>query len=446
MSITKTILYSLALLLLTPALSMAQDTDKHDSISIDAKEKTNSLNVSLDLFSHGEMRSGGYPENATDDRANFLSGRERLIIGYERKELEVNLNIQHSDIWGEAGGGSFDVYEAWAKLRARNGLFLKVGRQALAYDDERIIGPNDWAMASQSHDVLLTGYEGKGHKVHMFFAYNQNPDNADKGGNYYADGFQPYKTMQTAWYHYDIGKFPLGFSVLFMNIGMQGGSKDEKTYTAYQQLAGGYAKYSPEHLTIEGAYYRQMGKNEDKMKIRAWMASAKATVKPTEKYGFEAGYDYLSGDKYFAVPPKGEIGLMRHKVIKGFNSVYGSHHKFYGMMDFFYVSTYVNGFTPGLQNLYAGVFYNPIKNLSLKADYHYLAIAADLDDMDKKLGHEIEFEAKYYIKKDICLSAGFSYMTGTETMEKLKRANENGNMKWGWISLEVSPRIFSTKW
>ena len=37
-------------------------------------------------------------------------------------------------------------------------------------------------------------------------------------------------------------------------------------------------------------------------------------------------------------------------------------------------------------------------------------------------------------------------MTGTETMDRLKRANGDGSLRWGWFSLIVNPRIFSTKW
>ena len=138
--------------------------------------------------------------------------------------------------------------------------------------------------------------------------------------------------------------------------------------------------------------------------------------------------------------------MPRHEVNKGFNPVYGSHHKFYGAMDFFFLSTYVNGFTPGLQNAYIGAKYKPLKNLTLGAAYHYLATGTDLAGLDKTLGHEVELEASYKLAKDIKLSAGYSYMTGTETMERLKRASDQGNLRWAWLSLNVTPRIFSAKW
>lgn len=176
------------------------------------------------------------------------------------------------------------------------------------------------------------------------------------------------------------------------------------------------------------------------------MTSVKAQVHPSRFYGFETGYDYLSGDKYFAVPPKGGLGLIKHDVIRGFNPVYGSHHKFYGAMDFFYVSTYVNGFTPGLQNAFIGGYVKPLKGLKVGVNYHYLAMATTLNNMSKTLGHEIEVTASYQPIKEVNISAGFSYMTGTETMERLKRASTDGSLRWGWISLNITPRIFSVRW
>ena len=422
-------------------------------LSLDAasqnEDKENQLTLDLNMMSRGEIRGGGITpesEDVDNDKSSFILGRSRLIVGYETPWLEAKLNVQHSGIWGQAGKGSVNIYEGWAKLKTKFGLFAQLGRQSLSYDDERIIGANDWSMTGFSHDVLRLGYEGHGHKAHALFAYNQNASNVTSGTTYYANGAYPYKTMQTAWYHYDLPHTPLGASLLFMNIGMQGGTEgsDEKVF--WQQVLGCYVKFSPKMWSLEGSFYKQMGKSEVGIKIDAWMASVKGQFSPSRYYGFEAGFDYLSGDEYFAVPPKSAIGLVRHDVIRGFSSIYGSHNQFYGAMDFFYLKTYVNGFTPGLQNLYVGGYVKPLKGLKVSLDYHYYAMSTKLPDMDMTLGHEFGIEASYQIIKDAKVSAGFSYMTGTETMERLKRASQDGSLRWGWLSVNISPRIFTTKW
>ena len=420
-----------------------------------SEDKENKVTLDLQMMTRGEIRSGGLSSSEDpdkDNKSNFVIERERLIVGYERFNigdqkpwLQMKLNIQHQGVWGQSGKGSINVYEGWAKLAAKNGLFAQVGRQMLAYDDERIIGSNDWAMAGSSHDALKLGYEGYGHKAHAILAYNQNAENVN-GGTYYANGAQPYKTMQTFWYHYDVAPIPLSASVLFMNVGMQGGSEGKDERTEWQQMLGGYVQYSPKLWSVEASYYRQMGKEEHGIKIKAWMGSVKAQVHPSSFYGFEVGYDYLSGDKYFAVPPKGGFGLVQHNVIRGFNPIYGSHHKFYGAMDFFYVSTYVNGFTPGLQNAFAGANYKPFDKFTCSATYHYLAVTTKLHELDRTLGHSIDIQARYQFSKGISLSAGYTQMHGTETMARLKQDGSSKLAHWGWFSLVVSPSLFTTKW
>ena len=408
------------------------------------------LTVDLQMMTRGEIRDGGLSPDADEaqgDWANFVLSRTRLVTNYHKRHLDAKVNIQHSGIWGQAGRGSVNIHEAWAKLSSAEGLFIQAGRIALSYDDERIIGLDDWTMTGNSHDVLRLGFDGSNHRVHLFAAFNQNEENITSGSSFYTGGSLPYKTMQTAWYHLDIPQASLGFSLLAMNIGMQAGEQGKNEHLEWQQLAGGYAKWTPINgtLSLEASYYRQMGKDENGLKIDAWMASAKATVNPSSALGFEGGYDYLSGDPYFAVPASGQIGLTRHEVVRGFNPVYGSHHKFYGAMDFFYVSTYVNGFTPGLQNLYFNAWWKPSDIFSLSAAYHYLAMSANLPNMKKSLGHELELGVMWKPMRDVTLMAGYSYMLGTETMERLKRSSDD-NLQWAWLMLTVNPRIFSTRW
>lgn len=437
-----------------PALLATAQPDS-DSIPV----QTNQLTVDLRFLGRGEARYGGLPavpviedddhEIVEPDKvptSNFVLSRTRLPINFKRDWLEMRVTPQHSAVWGQEGGSALNLYETWAKMTTRSGLFAQVGRVALNYDDERIIGSDDWAMASSSHDILRLGYEGHGHKAHLILAYNQNANVINSGGSVYVNGAQPYKTMHTLWYHYDLPRLPLGASLLFMNVGMQCTVEGLLEKTWFQHLAGAYLSFRPDHWNAEASYYNQFGKNEHGIKIQAWMMSSKLTYMPSPKFNVTVGYDYLSGDKYFAVPTGHNVGMVHHDVIKGFNTVYGSHHKFYGAMDFFYVSAYHDGFTPGLQNAYIGSAYSPVKNLLLNASYHYFATATDLEDMKKTLGHMIEFQAGYAISHDVRVAAGASFMWGSETMERLKRSSTKTNMRWGWITLSVNPRIFSTKW
>lgn len=417
------------------------------SIGLKAQEADNVFNLDAQLMTRGELRAGGFKADSLDSEriSHFALGRYRIIADYQRSWLNVRLTPQYSGIWGQSGAG-LNLYEGWVKMQTEKGLFVKIGRQELTYDDGRIIGNDDWTMTAPTHDVLKLGYDGESHKVHLLAAYNQNAENIDNGSIYYSGGIQPYKIMQTLWYHYDTPKKMFGISLLGMNIGMQNTDQEHPT-TYYQQLVGTYMAFRPKHWSLEGAFYYQMGKEEHGMTIDAFMASAKLNVKPSEKYNFFAGYDYLSGDKYFNVPPTGGIGLVFHDKVRGFNAIFGSHHQFYGAMDFFYLSNYVGGFTPGLQNLYFGGNIKPINGLSINAAYHYYAIATDLDYVNTKtLGHSVELSSSYAFNKIVSVSAGYTFMKGSETMELLNKVSEKRQLHWGWLMLTVSPRMFSTTW
>jgi len=409
------------------------------------------LTFGLEFKTHGEARGGGLPrdfnqeEMPPDNSSTYIMGRTRIKADYKSALIDAKVTAQNQACWGSKKNNELTLYEAWAKIKSPFGLFGQLGRMELSYDDERILGPNDFAMAKLCHDVLRMGYEGHGHKVHAILAFNQNNDHMLKG-NYYTDGAQPYKTMQTLWYHYDIPKLPIGASVLFMNMGLQSGEEGYNAHTEYQQLIGTYLTYTPRFMKAELSYYRQMGHNDVGLKIEAWMASGKLTLRPSDRYNVFLGYDYLSGDDYVPVIAPGSVGMPQHHAIKAFSPVHGSHHKFYGIMDYFYESAYSQGFSPGLRNAFIGGYYHPIAPLKIGLTYHYLATATELVNLDLTLGHDVDLNLSYAFSKDISLSAGFSYMYGTNTMYMLKQGSTSKNVQWGWFSLVISPRLFSTKW
>jgi len=414
-------------------------------------EPKQEFSTGIDILARGEFRQGGLmpvDENGEaingDDRATFFLERSRLWVKYARPWLQAYINVQHSGVWGQSGRGSFNLYEAWARVQSKQGIFAQVGRIGLFYDDERIIGSDDWTVAASSHDVVRVGYEGHNHKVHAIFAFNQNAENVS-GGTYYVNGAQPYKAMHDLWYHFDAPRLHLGVSALFMNIGMQHG--DKMNYdTKYQQLMGTYLCYAPPSWKVEASGYYQCGRTEYDIPLSAWMMSVRASHVFNPRWKAFVSYDLLSGDENFHVPPIGGLGFAQLKKIHGFNPLYGSHHKFYGAMDFFYLSTYYGGLTPGLHNLQAGGTWTPIPRLSVNAAYHYMATMVKVPDCSYTLGHMMELGASWSIMKDVKLSVGYTFMRGTSTMERLKRTTADRQLHWGWISFRVNPRIFSIKW
>ncbi len=425
--------FTLLSLMLFGAMAFAQEADTLRTFSIKAS-----------LWSRGEFRDGALPAENGVDHAGFLMSNNVIRMNYSGKNLEARLSPKFFGVWGSKGSGGMAIEEAWFGLKS-GGWFLRLGRQKLSYDDERIIGGNDWSMATSTHDIVKAGFELGKHKLHILAAFNQNNENTN-GGSYYVDGGQAYKNMQALWYHFD--PFPqLGASLIFMNTGMQNVMLSEKeNKTEFQQLFGAYASWKPKNFGLQASYYRQTGHDENGLPIQAWMTSAEADWQAFDWLGFNMGFFFMSGDENFFIPAQGALGMMRKTEVRGFNPIFGSHHQFYGAMDFFYVNTYYGGNTPGLQDYHAGVRLRPFKALGLDVSYHLLATAVPIENASTQvLGHEVELEASWQISKDIALMAGFSFMKGTETMQLLKRGDED-SLRWAWLMLMVTPEFLNHKW
>ena len=395
--------------------------------------------VNLQQWTRGEVRDGALPAENGADNAMFLMGNTVLRLDYTSPGLDVRFSPKHFGVWGASANGALAVDEAWLTLKSRGGLFARVGRQKLSYDDQRIIGNDDWVMAPLTHDAVKAGFEGKKHKLHLLLAFNQNNENIN-GGTYYKDGGQDYKAMQALWYHYEPTSW-LGASLIGLNMGMQSLATKENE-TCWQQIFGAFLDIHPGKFSLQASYYRQTGHDEYNMPIHAWMASAESSWKVLPQLKLLCGYFHMSGDPYYFVPAEGAIGMARKTEIRGFNPIFGSHHKFYGAMDFFYVTTYYGGNTPGLQDFHFGVQGDPFKKLSLQGTYHHLATSVEVENAGKTLGHELEFSLTWKIAPDVNLMAGYSYMDGTDTMIRLKRTSDQNSLHWGWLMLTVSPELF----
>ena len=87
-------------------------------------------------------------------------------------------------------------------------------------DDETYFGRLDWNVGGRYHDALKLGYAKNAHQLHFILAFNQNKEKKQvANGTYYYDGAQPYKNMQTLWYHLCGANPNLDVSLLFMNLG-----------------------------------------------------------------------------------------------------------------------------------------------------------------------------------------------------------------------------------
>ena len=177
------------------------------------------FDLSADMRTRYENQYGYLKLRVPGQKAtSFVSQRTRLNFDSKDTKLNFRLSLQNVREWGQDEGASLgrnssSMYEAWAEVIVSKKISLKLGRQELVYDDQRIFGNIDWRQEGRTHDAFLLKYKvNKNHRLDFGLAYDadsyprRHPIYGNEAG---------YIGFQHIWYHGDIGKF--GVSVLALN-------------------------------------------------------------------------------------------------------------------------------------------------------------------------------------------------------------------------------------
>jgi hypothetical protein len=70
-------------------------------------------------------------------------------------------------------------------------LPLKIGRQEISYDDERVLGATDWIQQGRRHDAIVLKLVQSGWQVDLGAAFNQSSDAINYNGTYYTPANVP---------------------------------------------------------------------------------------------------------------------------------------------------------------------------------------------------------------------------------------------------------------
>ena len=133
----------------------------------------------------GNFTGGSFPaQTATNADEGFIrtSVRAAIKATYATETYKVHMNFQEVFVFGDrqqiatAGNGNFRVQEAWADLKLGEFSTLKVGRQQLSYDDQRILGGLGWAQQARTHDALVYKYKKDGYNLDIGASLNTTTD------------------------------------------------------------------------------------------------------------------------------------------------------------------------------------------------------------------------------------------------------------------------------
>ena len=308
---------------------------------------------------------------------------------------------------------------------------MKLGRQTISYDDQRILGEVDWAMQGRFHDAAMIQYSKNKFKLDLAFAYNQETQNTF-GTDYTITGAFSYKTMQMA--HLTKVWDKASVSFLLMNNGFQKYTGDPVPLTdgVYnRQTTGTYFTFPISALTIAGSAYLQTGKANASTDLSAYQYMVEAKYNPG-KVTLIAGFESLSGTD--------QGGEEKNK---SFFPLYGTNHKFNGYMDYFYVGNHANNV--GLNDVYGKIALTLGEKSMLGLNTHlFFANAEMANDLSQKLGTEVDLVFSKSIANYIKMNVGYSQLFATESMSSVKGGTSSDNTNnWGWVQLIVNPRLLT---
>ncbi|MBX3256025.1 MAG: alginate export family protein [Chitinophagaceae bacterium] len=427
------------------------------------------FSLSAQLRTRTELRDGqGSPLSKDADPAFFTSQRTRLTAGYSTYRLKFGLTVQDVHVWGQdvstinrnttQNNNGLMLHEAWAEIGLTDTtnkvytLSLKLGRQELIYDDQRLIGNLDWLQQARRHDAAILQFNTSQWTIHGGFAHNQNKENASStkynetpAGNYAGNtnGGVNYKSFE---YLYASRKYGQGnISFLFF------ADQFNKYHTniennvpvkvwdngAWSRITTGlHTTHTLGKTALTASVYYQTGKNSSGQQLSAALLSANVLFNTGKKFSVGPGIDYTTG------------GMSGNKS-NAFDPLYGTPHKFWGFMDYFYAG---NGFgNKGLADYYIKAKYKASGKFTLSADLHQFSSASAVYDasgnkLNRYFGTEADITAAYTLTKMIGFEAGYSHFFSTASLasssvKNITNAKKNNN--WAYVTIRIQPELLA---
>lgn len=374
----------------------------------------------------GNFTGGSFPaQTATNGEEGFVRTTVRAAIkaNYTTESYKLHINFQEVFAFGDReqialpGNGNFRVQEAWADINLGEFSTLKVGRQPLSYDDQRILGGLAWAQQARTHDAVVYKYKKDGYNLDIGAALNTTVDEIYNTANLFS-----YRDMGFVRANKKFDALNVSFLGLvntFQNGVVVSSSGSDKATLVTAGLHGDYTagpvKLSTNLFLQEGD--RIVGPSYQNIS-GAYLASLDAKIKTSDKITILAGIEAISGatDDSF-----------------GFFPLYGTNHKFNGLIDRFYVGNHANA--NGLVDINIGGKFKLPNGYALTAKFHNFSEESRDGDA---LGNELDLVvAKGF--KGFKLVGGYSHFFEPSAVADLPTTKDTQN--WAWLMLIIKPKF-----
>jgi Alginate export len=372
----------------------------------------------------------------------FFQMRNRLNANVKVDDnISAFTQLQMVSVFGGGGVGSFvpsspndsntdvGLHQAYIKL---NNLFdvpvaAQIGRQEIVLDGHRLFGNTLWTMGAQSHDAIRLTHSHD--NMTLLYAYSQVTevtnaldanDEFDNEAHIFWGNFKGLvgeNSSTSAYLVYtdlDSGKVVPGV-----------GSNDMWTIGVRQ--AGGMGD-----ISYRGEFYYQTGQSSD-LDINALMVGARLGYTASQvamKPKATLWVDYLSGND---LSDPTELG--------GFNTLFDTGHKFYGLQDILLAQTGPSNAQTGLIDLAIKLQAQPMANLTVKVDLHSFTAAEDNAVGSDDIGEEIDITVVHKYSPNVKMLLGFSYFMGdssfTNGSNYSNAAGRDDDQSWVYAMLHL---------
>ena len=407
----------------------------------------NTVILSLDRRVRTEWRHGYKSIPTPDTTGAFLvNQRTRFNVDYKNKIVDIFLSLQDARVWGQQDpregqtgtattstpSTTFPLYffEAYAEPHFNEKLSLRIGRQRISYDNQRLFSENNWRLPGNSYDAARLIFNNKKNfTTELVVSFNQS------GENIFTTKYKPlvpnYKSLFVNYLNWKLSD---KFVLTTINAADRYQSSDPDKYTTtYQRFtSGGRLEYTRSNWYFTIAAYDQYGTDSSGKKISAYY------FQPEIKYtagNFIArlGMEYFSGADSSTHPLKN----------KSFTPLYGTAHSFMGYLDIFDVPGDFNN--AGMINPYLHFQWKKNKITLSMQNYIFISQSRFVYNgapIDKYLGFENDWKFNYTPNKMIDWEIGFSWAKLTRSATIIKKAgDEKLTPYWIYTSLRFTPTL-----
>lgn len=373
---------------------------------------------------------------ATSDGVVFISQRTRIGVLY-KGEAKAKAFVQVQDVrtWGDekntssdATADQFDLHQGYLDLTPSETWTFRIGRQEIAYDEERLIGSGNWNQSGRSHDAIRVMWQRGPTSVHAAWAHHEREEPIK---------WSPYTNSAN---YQDLALWRLS------STNTRGGANVLLIFDSYDSryasspsnrwTGGIYGKLKLAGSELRGETYYQTGRQQSfgpdgspdfRFDINAFMIglSASRNAGPVTA---TLWYDYLSGD---SDPTDFRL--------ESFNPLYGTFHKYYGWADYF--TSFPNDtHRLGLQDLALKLAFDGPRGAKPQIDVHYFWLSESSSEFgidSKHLGFEADAMVTIPLLKSVSLSGGASLVLPTKTMRTIKGDADQGHWVWTMLDFNV---------